>query len=127
MTEGLAELGSVSRLEQGWKARRSWIWYLLGPSSLDPQCPEVKLHFPRAALTACCHGTKTHRPAVEVGWEGQEGAAFLMPFACPTLHPDPVSSLTLSPHSMHSVYMCGHLGMSCMPLGKCLSLSELRR
>lgn len=64
----------------------------------------------------------------EVGWEEQEGAAFLVPSAWPTLRPDPISSLQLCLPTPHiSACMCGHLGMSCMPLGERLSLSEPRR
>lgn len=85
-TKGLAELGSISRLEQGWK-----VWYLLDPSSLAPHSV-LRLNFTFYEQPVAMAPKHTDQPW-EVGWEGQEGAAFLMPSAYPAPHPDPVSSL----------------------------------
>ena len=86
---GLARAGqhlqAGARLE-GWK-----VWYLLDPSSLAPH-NVLRLNFTFYEQPVAMAPKHTDQPW-EVGWEGQEGAAFLMPSACPTPRPDPISSL----------------------------------
>lgn len=93
MAKDLARLGGISRPEPGWEARRSWTWYRLDPSS-SAQCPKVKIHFPHAALTTSCHGTKTQQwPPGKSAGRGRKGL-----LSSRTL-PAPHCILTLSLHS----------------------------
>lgn len=95
---------------------------------LAPQGPKVKLHFPQAALTVSCHGTKIYRPAVgsQLGGAGRgcfpQALCLLQTASWPC-----VSSLSLClPTQCTMVCLCESPGISCVPLGEHLSLCEVR-